>query len=322
MSVITEQRNDGVKMAVAPTRLYGCLPVRFREPLWYARRLAWSRVVGNLTQHRHTLAEWRVKRGRYIAEVACADGMRLVVDLRDIGVGRPLFINRSYEPVETRFLESVVPRDGVFLDVGANIGFFSLVASRLVGPHGLVISIEPEAWNSELLRRNIKLNGLENVHVVQMAAGAAEGTATIHTSAENFGDHRLTPGGSDRHSTAIKLSTVDNILAAIGEGLQVDVMKMDVQGYEHEVFKGMRATLSKVPPKIILIEYWPAGIEAAGGDAELMLQELGALGYRAELLTQDGSTRVATVEDIRAGIPAFREDAPDASYINVVLRRQ
>ena len=120
------------------------LPEAVRGPLWHARQAVWQQVTGPLRAWRSVVADRRLRNGRPIASV-WIDGLKLSVDLRDSGIGRPLFVLRRYEARETILLRWLMKPGQVFIDVGANIGYYTTLAARQVGPTGRVLAVEPRS---------------------------------------------------------------------------------------------------------------------------------------------------------------------------------
>lgn len=185
------------------------------------------------------------------------------------GIGRQIFAFREdYEP-ELAYLESLLSPGKTFIDVGANLGIYTLVASRIVGEAGRVLAFEPSAQSFPLLRQNIALNGLRNVLALPVALSQKTGTAQLFSapdpSGNSFGKDPLFNGEIEEVVT----DTLDNVLrrAFVRE---VDVIKMDVQGAEELVLRGASRLLCSMRP-VIIFEVYPSGA------ALLKLSKNGAL---------------------------------------------
>src|SRR6185312_2755012 len=167
------------------------LPRALREPLWHTRTAVWGSIAGPepRARRRHR-ARILAAIGRPFATVAI-NGLRLRVDLRDEGVGRPIFVDREYEPAETAFLRGSLRPGMTFIDIGANIGYFTTLAGGLVGSGGKVISFEPDPHNFDLLGRNTAANGIRNAETLNFALGEGEAEMLLYQSKSNYGDHRL-----------------------------------------------------------------------------------------------------------------------------------
>jgi FkbM family methyltransferase len=160
---------------------------------------------------------------------------------------------------ERRFFEQAVAPGQTVVDVGANQGIFTLLLSRLVGPQGRVVALEPAPALFRALDVNCRMNGADNVTRLQLAAGDARSQGVLHCSRFNSGDNRLTDSLKGP-SVPVAIQPLDEILPAG----PVDLVKMDVQGYELRVARGMEAVMERSPGIKVFFEYWPAGLEYAG----------------------------------------------------------
>jgi FkbM family methyltransferase len=150
-------------------------------------------------------------------------------------------------------------------DLGANVGFYSLLASSLVGPEGRVISFEPVPRNLSYLRRHLKLNKVTNCAVWDAAVGRSDGTGNFHLGYDHYAGHMAGAGvvAGDRpkdYGAAKQTSLDSNVvevrvisldgLAASGQLPPPDVIKCDIEGAEYDALLGASATLTKHHPVI------------------------------------------------------------------------
>ena len=200
-------------------------------------------------------------------------------------------------PGELKLVEQFVRNGDVVLDIGANIGFFTLVYARAVGEKGHVFAFEPEPRNASLLRKNIAVNGYRNITVLERAVGEKSRAVKLFLSNYNMGDHRiydpyertkswekssavydrLQHKYDRRISVDIPLVSIDGFFK--GTTRRIDFVKIDVQGAEGGVLKGMLATLRKNKSVKIVTEFWPAGLKMFGVDAEEYLSLFQNLGF-------------------------------------------
>ena len=199
-------------------------------------------------------------------------------------IGFYLLIDQVYEPETNQFLSERLSTGQVFLDIGANIGVFALPAARRVGPAGIVVAVEPSPTVADYLRRNIALNGLTNVRVKQCAAynRDVEALPFYHAPTDHFGMGALAP---QFHAAPINVPafTLDHILA--DEGItKVDLIKIDVEGFEAAVFRGAAGILTGEAAPPILFEFcdWAEARVPGGqvGDAQRVLLDYGYKIYR------------------------------------------
>lgn len=165
----------------------------------------------------------------------------------------------SWEPFETNIMVSMLGPGDVVVDIGANIGWHTVVCGLTIGPSGRVICFEPDAANADLLERNVALNHLDNVRVFRCALSETTGTVQFNRSADNMGDHRIDPVTRGSDSTRVPTDTLDRMVAAEGLDLgKARIVKIDTQGAELMVFRGARQTLTGLPEECaVFVEFSP-----------------------------------------------------------------
>ncbi len=150
------------------------------------------------------------------------------------------------------------------VDVGANIGVYSQFLAERVGPTGMVHSFEPSPVNFARLRQS--LAGAANVKLNQAAVGDTTGTSLLYLSDELNVDHRTYPtADGPRRTLLIQTTTLDDYFRS---GSRVDLIKLDIQGFELHALRGARRVLAENPAIKLLFEFWPYGLTRAGGSAE------------------------------------------------------
>lgn len=210
----------------------------------------------------YPLFEWYGWLGRkLLPPLPLKSGLRMKINPADTVVSSHLWRTRDWGDQEKVVMRSLIKPGQTVLDIGANIGFFTLEMARLVGPQGKVIAFEPDAVNFGLLRQNIQLNHFPHVTPVRAAVGQRNGTATLFTEPENKGDHRLYASPGHARSQVVRIWTIDEY--CYRHGLQPDFIKMDIQGYELFALQGMKKVLQQKKVRL-LMEFWPAGLQAAG----------------------------------------------------------
>jgi len=146
----------------------------------------------------------------------------------------------------------------VVVDVGANVGAFTIKAALAVGDSGKVIAIEPEIHNCQMLAQNVNDNGLRNVQIVPMGAWSSKKELPLYVS-DSIGGHTFNEESSklfDYRETqeTCQLDTLDNILAKLTTK-NVDFIKMDIEGAEIEAIKGAHDTLMRCSPHMAIAAY-------------------------------------------------------------------
>ena len=203
-----------------------------------------------------------------------------------------LSVMGSFEPTETGLITQRVQPGATVLDIGAHIGYFSLLFARRVGPAGHVYAFEPEPRNYKLLVRNVGENGYGNVTCVQAAAHVANGSVTLYLANDNAADHRVAPGEDDRETISVRALRVDDYLSNVAH---VDFIKIDVKGAELSVLQGMNNLLERSPRAEMLIEYWPFGLRRARVEPRDVLAFLDARGFALHL-SNEPDKRIAIEE--------------------------
>jgi len=179
-----------------------------------------------------------------------------------------------YEPWETGIVHRDLKPGDVFVDIGAHIGYYSVMASDIVGPSGRVFAFEPEPENFKTLSANIE--GLSNITARRIALSSKRGTGTLHLSGSNSGDHSLNPSENRPGCATVSISTLDDELPA---HTRVSFIKIDTQGHEPEVLAGMSWELAHSPGLRMLIEYTPHYLQATGHKPEDFLAFLRDSGF-------------------------------------------
>lgn len=201
------------------------------------------------------------------------DGLLVEVDSRQ-WIDWNLVFRGTYEPHMGQLFERLLPRGAVAVDVGANVGAHALSLAVMVGPTGLVLAVEPNPPIRERLERNIALNGLGQICVCACALGATEARMPLRvpalTSSEavNPGMASLVALDTPHDVVEVHVRTLDAVVAA-SRLQRVDVVKIDVQGYELPVLRGMNAVIERFRPAVVFeYESWAwERVGAALGDA-------------------------------------------------------
>jgi FkbM family methyltransferase len=168
------------------------------------------------------------------------------------------------------------------LDVGANIGFYTILLSGLVGKNGTVYAFEPDEDNFNFLKQLTE--NLGNVKLVKAACGEKNGNIYLYRSTKMNIDHHTYDSGESREKVEVMMVAVDDYLKGAIEG--VGFVKIDVQGYDCYAFKGMRETLARSSNTLIIGELWPHGLRQAGSSADDYLSEVKMAGFDINILSK------------------------------------
>jgi len=215
---------------------------------------------------------------------------------------------------EAAFFQQVI-RPGMHVaDVGANLGLYSLLLARLVGPEGRVYAFEPDQLMARALRENLAANHVGHAEIFNCAVGAATGRAVLQRNAVNSGDNRL---GSNT-GTALHSEQVSVPVCALQDALQgrrLDFIKMDVQGWEGEALRGVGGLLDANPGLQIYFEFWPHGLRLAGTEIAQFADTLRQLGLHVTRAGTPAQTAPVNLVELDRGM------APKA-FTNLLARRR
>ena len=205
-----------------------------------------------------------------------------------------------------KFLSRHIEVGSKVLDIGANVGVITSGMSRLVGSQGCVTAFEPDFRLFSCLKKNIQCNGLQNVRLFNLALGARKQSMRLKRSRYNSGDNHVISreGEIESDEVEIEVDRLDSVVKG-----HVDFIKIDVQGYELFVFKGMTNLLEANPQLKIFFEFWPKGFlnaQVAPVDVLTFLTSRGFL-----LVKVDDGKELKSVDE-------FCRSFPPKSYCNLL----
>lgn len=231
-----------------------------------------------MSRLRQFLFEWL--KPKKITLVKTGD-FQLWVDPKDKGVAQYLLLYGVFGEYETELVKNLVKPGMVVVDVGANIGYFTVIFAKLAGNAGKVYAFEPDPYNYDLLSRNIKLNNLSNVVLIPRALSDRAGKIKLFLDKTNLGNMSFASQNisDDGGEIEVETITLDDYLG----GQNADLIKIDVQGAEGLVLSGAGKTLENSHPKI-LMEFWPYGLKNLGADPRGLLRGLANKGFKIKIL--------------------------------------
>jgi FkbM family methyltransferase len=242
--------------------------------------------------------------------------IRLGVQSRDYF---PVLSSTSYEPLEWLPIKALAPRGGTLVDVGANIGVLTILMSRVVGPTGRVIAVEPMKVVGAMLEDNIRRNGCQNVEYFQGVFGASAGEVEFFVSeATGLGVSSSTtqPEGASSRMTVLS-TTINKYL----ENTPVDYIKIDTEGAEVDVLEGAGTILSSLQP-MVQIEVHGQYLGRYGPSIRELFQLMASFGYAAiNLATCDETTHNEFSKDTgyRVADPITKDDLGLRGYGHVLF---
>ncbi len=227
---------------------------------------------------------------------------KMYVDTGDVGISPHLMLDGFWELWVTEAMLRIVPRGATVIDVGANLGYFTLLLADLVGPDGRVLSFEPNGGSADRLASSLVANGFAGTTALhRCAVGAAEGRVALDVEAH------LPGGGKVQQDDAgtIPIRRLDSFAQA----LDAQFIKIDVEGHEQQVWRGMTGILARGNPLTIFLEFTVDRY----ADPHGFLSEIIGEGFALELIGYDGQVRPIT--------PAALLDAPHTIDHMLCLRR-
>lgn len=220
-----------------------------------------------------------------------------------------------YETSELDIFRAFLKEGMTVLDIGANIGIYTVIAARRVGPTGTVIACEPEQTNFSLLSDTIHENKFTNVRAFPCALADHQGNMELHISSANKGNHSLVK--TDRNSAeftravSVPVQTTDALLAEAGVA-NVDIIKMDIEGAEPLALKGMTRTL-EAEKLILFFEFSPGALKSCGFDPHAVLSDLRNSGFTLYEI-KETQKKILPIMDMSSFVAQFS----DTQYTNLL----
>jgi FkbM family methyltransferase len=246
----------------------------------------------------------------------------LHLDLSDPVVSGALTLH-VFEPSELAFFRKYCRGALTLVDIGANVGLYTVLAMHQLDAGGRIVALEPHPGSFAFLQRNVSANRAvpstcSRVEALNLAAAPERGPQELRLNPENRGDNRLYRGTyqgkiEQWESLPVEGRPVDEVLAELGIE-QVNFVKIDIQGYEQKAISGFQKTLARSPNVILMSEFWPKGLREAGGDARAYLEMLAGLGFRLYELMERPRGKVVPLEDWEALISRL----PERKYANII----
>ncbi len=211
----------------------------------------------------------------------------------------------DYEKNETNLVKGVIKKGDIAADLGANIGYYTLLFAKLVGKNGKVFAFEPEPKNFELLKKNIETNDYSNhrIHLIKKVIFNKSGKIKLYLNEQNTGDHKIIP--SEKKSIECEMTTLDNEL----KNQKISFMKIDIQGAEGGALLGMKNILKNNKNLKIMMEFSPCRIEKTGIKIKKIVSLLNKNKFNVYEITNKGLSKT-TFNDLLKKYPKNKE------YIN------
>ena len=251
---------------------------------------------------------------RIIPETIQVGPATLHLDPNDPVVSGALTL-RVYEHSEQALFAKYLHGDMTLVDIGANLGLYTVASMHHLDAGGRIVAFEPHPKTYEFLQKSVAANqtngrACPRVDTFNLAATPEPSRQELRLNPENRGDNRTYHGTyqgkmEEWNTLPVEGRPVDDVLAELGID-EVNFVKIDIQGYEQKAISGFQKTLARSQNVILLSEFWPKGLEEAGGGATEYLQMLTNLGFTLYVLNQKPHGSVTPLEnwnDLIANLP-------------------
>lgn len=209
---------------------------------------------------------------------------KLYIDKQDLIVSEKLLYSKEWEEYETKMFIKSLKKGQVLLDIGAHIGYYTLLGSKFIGKKGKVYAFEPDPKNFQILQKNVKENNCSNVILINKAVCDRSGKIKLYLNKENTGDHRTYNSKDGRKSIDIDSISLDEYFSA---NQKVDVIKIDIQGGEFKALKGASQLLKRNNHIKIFTEFWPYGLSLGKSNPKDYLKLLTKNQFKAYQISEN-----------------------------------
>lgn len=216
---------------------------------------------------------------------------KMFVDTRDIGISSHLMLEGFWEMWVTEAMMRAVRRGSTVIDVGANLGYFTLLLADLTGGEGRVLSFEPNPVMAQRLRQSVAVNGFANfTEVHQIALGGAEGFAALDVDSTQPGGGRMVPLDPNGDASRVPVKRLDETPGA----LDAEFIKIDVEGFEEHVWEGMAGILARRRPITIFMEFTVSRY----ANPRAFLERIMADGFALEIIDFSGEILPISIDEL------------------------
>lgn len=207
-------------------------------------------------------------------------GYRVKLDLQDF-IQRSIYLH-TFEPVESSLASNYLKKGMSFIDVGANVGYYSLMAASIVGSTGRVIAFEPSQYAFRRLLGTVDENRIKQIIVNPFALSDSAGKNNLYIQDSRLGNHSPSMVPDDHGQPASVLTERLDVYLDEHEIRNIDLMKIDVEGFEPNVIRGAGRYCREGKIGAILCEFNAYWLEANGSSPTLLFEELQKCGYRTD----------------------------------------
>lgn len=223
-------------------------------PIFKTIYLIWSKSIKYIHIHIKDYKSLKFKNPIFKHVAHEGINFEILIDPKNGCVDKEIFVTGKWEPHFLSIIKENLKEGGVFVDIGANIGHHSLFASRVVGDSGKVISFEPQVKIFNQFQKSIEKNNFKNIVVHNKGCGDKEMSASVYSNNDNIGGASVYFSEEKENNEKIDIIIPDKILETES---RINFIKIDTEGYELEVLRGLKNTIKKYRP-IIYLEYSPS----------------------------------------------------------------
>ena len=181
----------------------------------------------------------------------------------------------AFEPLETEIVKKMIKKGDIVLDIGANIGYYTLIFAKIVGKEGKIYAFEPDLDNLAILKKNVKINGYKNIKIINKVVSNKTGRAKLYLNKYNTGDHRIFNSSDNRNSVEIETIRLDDYFKHhLPHDEKINFIKMDIQGAEIAAIQGMPLLLKNTSKLQMVLEFFITGLKFYGFDIEKFINLL------------------------------------------------
>lgn len=220
---------------------------------------------------------------------------KLLVSSKDSGLGLMLRTKSEFEPTQTKSFIKSITKGNIVLDIGANVGYYSVLASKLVGKRGQVFAFEPDPQNLKLLYKNLKVNNCKNVVVAESALGSKTEKLALTQDVSNPGESSLSSLKSGK-KVFVDVITLDQFIKT-QKIKTIDVIKMDVEGAELNVLNGGLKTLQNSKKLKLFIECNPSALNNFDESHATLCAFLIGSGFNIERIIDEKDKKIKKYSD-------------------------
>ena len=216
------------------------------------------------------------------------------------------------EGFETKLMYKTVKKEMVVFDIGANIGYYTLIFADLVGKKGKVYAFEPDPTNYKLLLKNIKLNNYNNIKPIRKAVSNKIGRTDFFLSDVYAGEHSISNINNEKNVIKVEITTLDKFA---NSKIKPDIIKIDIEGAESLAVSGMDNLIKTNKDMIIICEFWPKAMIKSKSSPMKFLNKLENYGFKIKLIDEIRER----VEPINSS--SLMNKCKGNKYVNLFLKR-